>query len=259
VGGIGNVGAASLMAGKNLPSAGEGGVLVTNDREVRNRAAMLKCFGESIGDDGSRVLMHETMGWNYRINILSAIMASQQLFRLDSYNAQRAEAAARLNATLATISGFSGPVEPEGTKHVYHMYRFRFDPEAAGLKISIDQAREGLLKLFWAEGLPLVEFQNAPLPGHALMQGKVGYGHGAPWSCCGRNVCYDIAQYPGSLEAIRNSLVIGYPAQAPLANPEVVEAYVRGFEKLRSNLRSFERFAQSLTAAPPWEAPARLF
>jgi perosamine synthetase len=58
------VGAASLMSGKNLPSAGEAGILVTKDRAVRNRAARLKAFGQEVAADGSYRLIDATMGWN---------------------------------------------------------------------------------------------------------------------------------------------------------------------------------------------------
>jgi perosamine synthetase len=259
-GSMGAVSASSLMAGKNLPSGGEAGILVTDDRELRNRAATLKCFGEAVGADYSRSLLHETAGWNYRINLLSMVMASQQLFRLDAYNDRRISSASVLNETLARIPGFGGPSCPPGARHVYHMYRFRFDPAAAGLSISVDQAREALKQVFLAEGLPLVEFQNVPLPGHPLMQRKVGYGNGCPWSCHHRDdLVYRIEDYPGALEAIRNSLVIGLPAQAPLVNEEVVSHYVRCFEKVGANLRSFERFASAISAEPPWKQPARLF
>ncbi|WP_163163680.1 hypothetical protein, partial [Bradyrhizobium uaiense] len=40
------------------------------------------------------------------------------------------------------------------------------------------------------------------------------------------DLSYHIDDYPGALEAIRCSLVVGYPAQAVLANPEVVDAYL---------------------------------
>jgi dTDP-4-amino-4,6-dideoxygalactose transaminase len=259
-GSMGAVSASSLMAGKNLPSGGEAGILVTDDRELRNRAATLKCFGEVVGADYSRSLLHETAGWNYRINILAMAMASRQLFRLDVYNHKRIASAAILNETLVRIPGFGAPFCPVGTRHVYHMYRFRFDPIAAGLSVTIDQSREALKQVFSAEGLPLVEFQNVPLPGHPLMQRKVGYGNGCPWLCHQReDVVYRIEEYPGALEAIRNSLVIGYPAQAPLANEEIVGLYVRCFEKVAANLRSFERFASAISAEPPWKQPARLF
>ncbi|MBZ5506105.1 MAG: DegT/DnrJ/EryC1/StrS family aminotransferase [Acidobacteriia bacterium] len=256
VGGIGAVGAASLMAGKNLPSLGEGGILITNVREVRNRAASLKCFGEAIGENGRYSLIHETEGWNYRINVLSAAMVSRQLFRLDKYNDTRIASAAKIGSVLAELQGFSAPVALQNSRHVYHMYRFRFDPEKGGWPISADQARLALQQIFLAEGLPLVEFQNVPLPGHALLQRKQGH----PWSCHQRNdISYSIADYPGSLDAIRHSLVVGYPAQAPLANPELVDGYVEAFLKLKQNFRRFIRIASSLPSAPPWTSPARLF
>lgn len=260
VGSIGAAGAASLMAGKNLAAGGEAGLLVTNDRAVRNRAASLKCFGEAVDVDGSYSLVHETMGWNYRINLLAAVMASQQLFRLDEFNAARREGADTLTRVLAELPGFSPPAAPEGSEHVYHMYRFRFDPEAAGLSIDQDQAREALKQVFAAEGLPLVEFQNVPLPGHALLQRKVGYGHGCPWTCHGHGeFMYDIQDHPGALRAIRGSLVVGAPTQATVANPHAVAKYTECFQKVAANLRAFERFAADLDAAAPWESPPRLF
>lgn len=260
VGSIGQIGAASLMAGKNLPAAGEGGVVVTNDREARNRAATLKCFGETVEPDGSYKMLHETLGYNYRISILSLAFASQQLFRVDEFNDARIASAAKLDAALNEVPGFIPPRVPDGSRHVYHMYRFRFDPLLAGLNVATDQAREALKKVFWAEGLPLVEFQNVPLPGHALMQRKVGYGHGCPWSCSGRDdIEYRVEDYPAALDIIRHSLIVGYPAQAALANPELIDNYVRCFRKVGENLGAFGRFAAGLPSNPPWAEPARIF
>jgi dTDP-4-amino-4,6-dideoxygalactose transaminase len=259
VGGLGTVGAASLMAGKNLPSAGEAGVLVTDDREVRNRAAALKCFGERIDADGQYSLIHETAGWNYRASLLTLAMASQQLFRLDEYCELRRAMARRLDSVIAQVPGLAPPHVPDDREHAYHMYRFRIEPEQAGVPLTADQMREGLRSAFAAEGLPLVEFQNQPLPGHALVQGRAGRGR--PCSCQGPgDVRYRIEDHPGALDAIRHSLVVGMPAQAPLCNADLVEHYVHGFEKIRANMPAFVRYAARLPLeAPPWREPARLF
>ncbi len=244
-GGLATVGAASLMAGKNLPSAGEGGVMVTSDREVRNRGAAVKTFSEAVDAFGNYETIHATLGYNYRINLLSAAMVSSQLFRIDEYTQARRAGARRLDAALAELPGFAPPAELPGTTGCYHMYRFRFDPAAAGLAISVDQMREGLKAVFWEEGVPLVQFQNQPLAGHELFRRR---GNGAR-----------IEDFPGALQAIRDSLVIGYPTQAATANPEAVDAYARVFGKLRANLRAFERFAAELPGELPWSQPARLF
>ncbi|MGY4568072.1 MULTISPECIES: DegT/DnrJ/EryC1/StrS family aminotransferase [Bradyrhizobium] len=260
VGGLADVGAASLMAGKNLPSAGEAGVLVTNNRDIRNRAAAVKAFSEAVKPDGSYELIGATMGWNYRINLLSTVMVSRQLFHLEKYTQARQEGAARLDASLSLIRGFTPPFVPQDRQHCYHMYRFKFDPEVAGLSVTLDQAHEALKRVFNAEGLFLVEFQNQPLPGHDLIRQRVGYGRGCPWRCHGReDIDYGIERFPGALRAIRDSLVIGMPSQAVLANPEVVDAYVATIEKLASNMRIFERFAADLPSTTPWSASARMF
>lgn len=260
VGALGTVGAASLMAGKNLASAGEGGVLVTNHLAVRNRAATLKCFGESLDPEGAFTLLHGTLGYNYRINLLSAALVSQQLFRLEEFTEARQLGAELLSKTVAQTPGFHPPSITAGATHCYHMYRFRFDPDEAGFAIGVDQMREALKRVFWEEGLPLVEFQNQPLPGHDLLQRKVGPGRGCPWTCHGRGeLTYRIEDYPGALAAIRNSLVVGYPSQGALANPDAVTAYARVFDKLGRNPRAFERFARQVPAAAPWDEPARLF
>jgi perosamine synthetase len=260
VGGLGTVGVASLMAGKNLASAGEAGVLTTNHLPVRNRAATLKCFGESLDPSGEYSLLHSTLGYNYRISLISAALVRQQLFRLEEFTEARREGASQLSQALAAIPGFIPPQQPAEARHCFHMYRFRFNPEQCEVGLSIDQMREGLKRAFWEEGLPLVEFQNQPLAGHDLLQRRVGYGRGCPWACHGRQAMhYRIEDYPNALEVIRSSLIIGYPAQGALANPELVAAYTRAFHKLADNLGAFERFARRTSAQPPWSTPARLF
>ncbi len=253
VGSMGAAGAASLMSGKNLPGAGEGGILVTNEQGIRNRAARLKCFGESIDAAGNYSVIHETLGWNYRSNVLSLAFASQQLFRLDKYNDARIEAAKLLDATLNQIPGFSPPKVPTGMRHVYHMYRFRFDPHLAGLSISADQARLALRQVFLCEGLPLIEFQNCPLPGHALLQREAEVNSRA------EKTRYRIDDYPGALDVLRHSLVIGYPAQAPLTDPDLVQQYILCFEKLSDHMEDFESYARTLPSQAPWSSPARIF
>ncbi len=254
VGSIGTVGAASLMAGKNLPSAGEAGIVVTNEPGVRNRAASLKCFGESIDGAGNYSVIQGTFGWNYRANILSLVFASRQLFRLDKYNDDRIASAKLLDRTLSQIPGFTPPKVPTGMKHVYHMYRFRFDPSLAGLAITADQAHLALKQVFLREGLPLIEFQNCPLPGHALLRRKV-----SAYSRTCKNVADRVEDFPGALDVLRHSLVIGYPAQAPLANSRLIQQYIACFEKLAENMDEFEAYAQTLPSLPPWSTPPRLF
>jgi hypothetical protein len=121
--------------------------------------------------------------------------------------------------------------------------------------------REGMRLALCAEGLQVVEFQNAPLPEHALFSGKFGYGRNCPWHCNpGGRPEYRIHDFPGALTAIRRSLVIGAPSQAVLCSPDLVDAYLVGFAKLAARFDEFMAFARSLPEDnPPWAKPPRLF
>lgn len=246
VGSLGDAGAASLMAGKNLPSLGEAGMLVTSDRLVRNRAAELKCFGETIDAAGARHLLHRSYGYNYRANIVGLVLATRQLFHLDEFNDLRRKGAAKLDAVLAELPGFDGPVEPPGRRHVYHMYRFSFDPERMNVSATRNQVREALRQIFAAEGLPLVEFQNRLLHEHPVVDEALERKPVA-------------SSFPGARRAIEGSLVVGLPAQAPLANPSLVDHYARAFEKLGANLGALGRIAASCPDRAPWAEEARIF
>jgi dTDP-4-amino-4,6-dideoxygalactose transaminase len=128
VGGLGDVGAFSIMAGKNLPTAGEGGLLTTDRPELRDRAEMVKMFGERGAGDGQREYHALTLGWNYRLSSVLAAFARSQLARLDGHTATVRENAAHLSTLLADLPGLSPPVEPEGRRHVYHHYRLVSTP-----------------------------------------------------------------------------------------------------------------------------------
>lgn len=262
VGAIGHMAAFSIMAGKNLPTAGEGGLFTTDDPELRYRADRVKMFGERLVAGREREYNATTMGWNYRFSSVLAAFTASQLRRLDEHTERVRRGAGLLAATLAGIPGLVPPVTPAGRTHVYHHFRFRVDPEAAGLELSVGRFRKALQDLMAAEGVPLIEYQNRPLPGQALFQERVGYGRGCPWSCghASREVVYDPAEYPVTREVIRSSLLVGRRlCMASFMEPENVELYRRAFEKVFRHLDVLEDYGRSLAYQEPWEQETRLW
>ena len=85
-GSIGDAAAFSLQSSKNLP-CGEGGVFVTNDSAMLDRANSLRMFGENVRQmedvpwdpqrplDASRAYDSCQVGWMYRTNEMSAALA----------------------------------------------------------------------------------------------------------------------------------------------------------------------------------------
>lgn len=82
LGSIGHAGAFSFNHFKII-TCGEGGAMVTNDREIYERALIFHDGGASFRDHASQLTTPFFAGWNFRINeILSAILRVQ-LTRLD--------------------------------------------------------------------------------------------------------------------------------------------------------------------------------
>ncbi|MEN3357020.1 MAG: hypothetical protein V7637_1002 [Mycobacteriales bacterium] len=262
VGSIGAVGAFSIMAGKNLATAGEGGLLTTDDPALRNRADAVKMFGERVGPDGQRDYNAHTVGFNYRLSSILAAFARSQLHRLDQYTKQVREGAERLAEVLAELPGVLPPLVPPGRTHVYHHFRVRLDPQAAGLDLPVGLFRQVVSDALAAEGVPVSSYQTRPLPGQTLFGQRVGYGRGCPWTCghTSREVSYRAADYPATLAVIRGTLLVGSRlCMASLRDPVAVDRYAAAFQKVLAHKDELVRYARSIDYADPWEQESRLW
>lgn len=81
-----DLGSFSFFANKNI-TTGEGGMLVTNNEELYNRARYFKnvCFPL----DGNRNYMHQDIGFNYRMSNVIAAIGLAQTEKADEYKAMR--------------------------------------------------------------------------------------------------------------------------------------------------------------------------
>ncbi len=108
VGGIGHVGAASIMTGKPL-AAGEGGVLNTDDREIYERAVMFGHY-ERIKScvkhpDRLRYAGLPLGGFKYRMHQMTSALARVRLKYYDQDRAPGVQALQRLFSQCADIPG----------------------------------------------------------------------------------------------------------------------------------------------------------
>lgn len=257
VGSIGDVGACSIMAGKNLPTAGEGGLLTTDHAEMRNRADQLKMFGQRVSETGEHEFNVLTMSWNYRFSAALAAFTLSQLQRLDDHTARVQEGARYLAAGMAEIPGLLPPVVPEGCTHVYHHFRFRVDPEAAGIDLPVGRFRQALQDLMTAEGVPVKQYQNRPVAGQWLFQEQ----RGCPWRCghASREIRYDIRDYPQTLEVLRSSLLVGQRlCMASFFERRNLDLYLEAFHKVFRHRDELVAYGRSLDYREPWEEDLRV-
>lgn len=233
---IGDMGTFSLNVTKNLSGA-EGGLLVTDDDEYAERAAMLRTFGEKLADEKPKIRPYTvyTIGWNYRTQEMPAAFARSQLKRLDEYNAIAQRNGQFLTEQLAGIPGIVPPHIPSDRTSVYHKYRLRFDPDALGLDLPAEEIRDRLFAALEAEGVAATIWHREPMTSFPIFQTKEGYGKGCPWSCpyYGETITYDPEDYPEAIRLPQESLVVNdEPHPIFVQDLELMEAYAAAFRKV---------------------------
>ena len=119
VGGFGAAACFSFYPTKNLGAYGDGGAVVTDDKEIVQRVMMLR-------DHGSREkYRHEIEGLTSRLDTLQAAILRVKLRYVDRWNQQRQERASLYNDLLKDATGVVCPTVQEGCLHVYHLYVIR--------------------------------------------------------------------------------------------------------------------------------------
>lgn len=110
----GHTGALSFYPTKLLGACGDGGALITNDKDIADRARSIRHYGTT--EDGA-VSMR---GQNSRLSELQASFLRTKLPLVHGWINQRRALAARYNEELA--GRVTLPTEPAGCRHVYHVF-----------------------------------------------------------------------------------------------------------------------------------------
>ncbi len=142
---MGDLGCFSINDFKHI-SAGDAGMVLTNDDALADRAQLFLDKGYSRDGSGRRPPF---LGFNYRPSELHAAVAIAQLRKLPGIVAQRNLLGDRLTRQLEGVPGISPHKVLPGCKSSYWFYMGRMDPKR--LKVS----RQDFVAAVAAEGVPV--------------------------------------------------------------------------------------------------------
>lgn len=147
VGTIGDCSVFSFQETKNIMT-GEGGMILTDNKEIADIARMVRNHGEVITSDmKERSYKTEILGWGYRMTELEAALGIAQVSKLDYLNSERIKLASFLARELNKIDGLSHE-KYDFVKHVYYAFAFSFDEAQIGIP------RDLFCKALNSEGIP---------------------------------------------------------------------------------------------------------
>lgn len=142
---LGDIGCFSLNDFKHI-SAGDAGMVVTNNESLSKRAALFLDKGYARDGTGRRP---EFLAFNYRPNELTGAVAIAQLRKLPQICAQRNLLGDRLTTQIKDIPGLYPHRVLDDCKSSYWFYLGRMDPHV------LEVTRDEFVKAVAAEGVPI--------------------------------------------------------------------------------------------------------
>lgn len=162
---LGDFGVYGFYPNKQM-TTGEGGVIITDDQDA---AAFMKALRNQGRFQGDTWLQHTFLGYNYRLDEMSAALGRIQLARLQEMQNKRAQVAAWYNQRLEKISEIETQnIQNTTSKPSWFVYVIKFPP---------DVNRDAIVKALAEEGIPARPY-FAPIHLQPYMINKFGYQQG---------------------------------------------------------------------------------
>ncbi len=118
---IGNCGVFAFYPNKQL-TTGEGGVIVTNNESI---AMLCRSFRNQGRSNNGSWLMHERLGYNYRLSDINCALGIGQFQRMDEILAKRERVAAMYNERFASDERIHVMCPEAGTQMSWFVYVIR--------------------------------------------------------------------------------------------------------------------------------------
>ncbi|HHU17971.1 MAG TPA: LegC family aminotransferase [Clostridiales bacterium] len=123
---IGHMGCFSFN-GNKLITTGAGGMLVTNDEKIGEKAKFLSTQAKITLEN--KGFFHPEIGYNYRMPNILAAMGCAQLENIEEYIQIKRDNAKIYNELLKDVKGITLPVEKEDVQHVHWLYSVLIEDE----------------------------------------------------------------------------------------------------------------------------------
>lgn len=162
---LGNMGVFAFYPNKQM-TTGEGGLIVTDDEQWANLFRSLRNQGRDVFDAW---LNHTRLGYNYRLDEMSAALGLTQIKRLDELLDKRARVAAWYNARLQNEELIEVPyIVASTTRMSWFVYVVRIKPPAQ---------RDVVMKQLAEAGIPSRPYFT-PIHLQPFYRDKFGYRRG---------------------------------------------------------------------------------
>ncbi len=156
VGSFGDIAAFSFCQDKNMTTAGEGGMVVTDSERLWSRMWSYKDHGKSYEKAWCQApsprfrWLHDSFGTNWRLSEVQSAVGRVQLRKLPNWIFIRRRYAALLTERLSSLPGLRVPSPPAHSEHSYYKFYAFVVPE----KLAEGWDRDRIARTIAAQGVP---------------------------------------------------------------------------------------------------------
>jgi dTDP-4-amino-4,6-dideoxygalactose transaminase len=218
-GSLGHLASFSFQSSKNL-TAGEGGIIITNDQALAESCRSIQNCGRV---PGGLWYEHHVVAGNYRLGEFQGAILNCQLDRLEEQTHTRDANGRYLASRIASLPGLYPQARPpDCTRHSYHLFMLRLDGAAFGAP------RAAVLSALEAEGIPCSSGYGFSLPHQPLFRNKA-FGPFLPGAAA--RLDYRDARCPVS-DLICREQCVWLEQGLMLGSRADIDDIVRAFEKV---------------------------
>jgi dTDP-4-amino-4,6-dideoxygalactose transaminase len=179
VGTIGDVGTFSFCQSKHFTTAGEGGMVITNDTHLGWECRAFRDHGFDVRRKFDLLALeevswhvHNRVGFNYRMTEIQSIIGINELARFDTWNMSRRKQFASLyDALLKDVPAIARlPTNTSERENAYWLYPVVFDLSR------LDCVAEDILKELKEAGVPAFKIQWPEAYGEKVFRELRGFG-----------------------------------------------------------------------------------
>lgn len=227
---VGHIGVYSLNVHKHI-QVGEGGVCVTDDDQLALRLQLIRNHGENVIDWLKVEDLTNLIGFNFRMNEITAVMAKIQLSRVDELVERVELVCKRLSRELSELPGLILPKVRQGCRHNYYMWSAQFDAKIIGT------TREKFSQALNAEGFPNSFGYVKPIYHLPVFKKKIAMGRsGFPFNYTDRKINYHEGLCPVT-ERMHREMLIQYQPVSWFADDEQVSMLIEAVRKVYRNAK----------------------
>lgn len=234
---LGDIGVFSLNYHKHI-HCGEGGILVTNNDELAERARLIRNHAEAVVDAKGTENLNNMIGFNLRMTEIEAAITREQLKKLKWLVEERRRNVAYLEEQLNDIEFLTMPKVREDCEHSYYVHAIKYNDKISNVSrekfVAAIKAELMPIELRETEGVKIGLGYIKPLYKESLFQKKIAYGNtGYPFETASMD--YTNANCP-ICEKICNSETIFHELMRPYMKKKDLDDVVDAFHKVADNL-----------------------